>query len=127
MRRIAAEGWTTPDGQHTVVELLQFPDNYGASQFDDRLASDGLAKLTDLDDTSEMVQFPDLDGTPGHIDINHYKTVKSDAPKLIAPKEGRSASFTVGDVDVLIITTGPDHMPDVPTEQIVLLQAAMLR
>ena len=127
LRRIAAEGWTTPDGQHTVVELLQFPDNYGASRFDETLATNGLAQVTDRVDTGEVVQFPDLDGTSGHIDIQHYSTVKSDAPKLIAPKEGRSATFTVGDVDVLVITTGPAHMPDAPTEQIVLLQAAMLR
>jgi hypothetical protein len=123
----SSEGWTTPDGQHTIIQLLQFPDDYGASRFDDMLEGHRLASLKDPVDTGEKVEFPDLDGTPGHIAIDHYATVVSDAPKLLAPKEGRSATFTVGDVAVLVATTGPDHMPDLPTEQIVLLQAAMLR
>ncbi|OLE20509.1 MAG: hypothetical protein AUG49_24885 [Catenulispora sp. 13_1_20CM_3_70_7] len=122
LRRIAWRGWTTPDGQHTVVELLQFPDHDAAFTSEDVLKTwappkvgkreDGPPVVTvpafgDLTQEVAMRKFDEVDGLPGQVE--------------------RRAVFRDGDVVAIVTTTAPKLVGDLPTDQVLLLQAEMLR
>lgn len=122
LRHVARRGWRTLDGQHTVVELLQFPDRQSAyamqgmldtaSQAHAGKARDVVPQLTvtslgDYTFKTALRTFDEVDGMPG--------------------QRERRVVFESGDVVAIITTTAPAAVPDVPTEQVVLLQAQMLR
>lgn len=122
LRRIAWRGWMTPDGQHTVVELFQFPDHQAAYALEESLAT-GLPRkagkgepvvpivtvptLGDATEDVAMRKFDQVDGLPGQV--------------------GRRLVFRNGDVVAIVTTTAPKRVGDVPTDQVLLLQAEMLR
>ena len=122
LRRVARRGWTAADGQHTVVELLQFPDHdaaYGVCDMIDSAdsakaggAEQGVSQVTvrGFDDETynrPMHKFDQVNGLPGHLE--------------------RRVVFQTGDVVAIVTTTAPTGSPDTPTEQVVMLQAEMLR
>ncbi|MFL6117899.1 MAG: hypothetical protein ACJ786_42075 [Catenulispora sp.] len=122
LRRIAWRGWTMADGQHTVVELFQFPDHQAAYALEDSLTT-GLPQrvgageavvpivtvptLGDATEDAAMRKFDKVDGLPGQ-------------------KERRTV-FRAGDVVAIVTTTAPKGVGDAPTAQVLLLQAEMLR
>ncbi|WP_194925356.1 hypothetical protein [Catenulispora pinisilvae] len=122
LRHVARRGWTMPDGQHTVVELLQFPDHQAAYAVQDMVNDAALAKtgreeyvvpvvtVSSFGDATFNVgvrTFDDVTGQPGH-------------------KE-RRVVFGAGDVVAVVTTTEPAAVPVVPTEQVAMLEAQMLR
>jgi hypothetical protein len=122
LRHVARRGWRAPDGQHTVVELLQFPDHQAAYSVESMLDSATPAKagraesvvptvtLASFGDETVTVavhKFDQVDGLPGQIE--------------------RRVVFQSGDVAAIVTTTAPGKVPDTPTEQVVMLQAQMLR
>jgi hypothetical protein len=122
LRHVARRGWRAPDGQHTVVELLQFPDHQAAYSVESMLDSATPAKagraesvvptvtLASFGDETVTVavhKFDQVDGLPGQIE--------------------RRVVFQSGDVVAIVTTTAPGKVPDTPTEQVVMLQAQMLR
>ena len=122
LRHVARRGWSTPDGQHTVVELLQFPDHQAAYDVENDLAGATPAKADHAelvvpqvtirgfgDETYNLAvhRFDQVTGLPGHLE--------------------RRVVFQTGDVVAVVTTTAPAKVPDTPTEQVVMLQAEMLR
>jgi hypothetical protein len=122
LRHVARRSWTTPDGQHTVIELLQFPDHQAAYGVQDKLDSTTPSKVGKPrtvvplltvasfgDDTLKLAlrTFDQVDGQPG--------------------KAERRVVFVSGDVIAVVTTTAPAGVSDVPTTQVVSLEAQMLR
>ncbi|MEY9907138.1 hypothetical protein ABIA35_003363 [Catenulispora sp. MAP12-49] len=120
--RVAWRGWTAPDGQHTVVELVQFPDHEAAFSVARLLDNAALAKASrpesvvpELtvpgfgDDTSAAVirRFDQVVGLPGQVE--------------------RRVVFQSGDVVAIVTSTAPAKVSDTPTVQVALLEAGMLR
>ncbi|MEY9891822.1 hypothetical protein ABIA31_005494 [Catenulispora sp. MAP5-51] len=120
--RVAWRGWTAPDGQHTVVELVQFPDHEAAFSVAKLLDNAALAKASrpesvvpELtvpgfgDDTSAAVirRFDQVVGLPGQVE--------------------RRVVFQSGDVVAIVTSTAPAKVSDTPTVQVALLEAGMLR
>jgi hypothetical protein len=132
-RRVAARGWTTPDGVHTTIFLVQFPDSQAAGQgdvtlvalapvgFDDVGSADGAPQ-------SNVANLDNADNAVLSVSVDRYrKVLKPKSTDTDAGKTGRVAHFALGDTVVVIETVSPKAVTDVPTVQIVDLQAAMLR
>ena len=122
LRHVAWRGWTAPDGQHTVIELLQFPDHEAASDVESMLDNASLAKagkpeggvpqvtvrpFGDLTQTVAVHEFDQVDGLQGQVE--------------------RRVVFAGGDVVAIVTTTAPAGVSDLTTEQVAMLQAEMLR
>ena len=132
-RRVAARGWTTHDGVHTTIFLVQFPDSHAARQgdvtlvalppvgFDDVESVDGGPQLT-------VADLANAENVTLNVGVDRYrKVLKPKSTDPDAGKTGRIAHFTLGDTLVVIETVSPKAVTDVPTVQIVDLQATMLR
>lgn len=122
LRRIARRGWTAADGQHTIIELLQLPDHDAAYGVHNLLDSASLSKAGSPENVAPEVtvrgfedetydlavhKLDQVNGLPGHVE--------------------RRVVFQSGDVVAIVTTTAPTGVPDTPTEQVVMLQAEMLR
>jgi hypothetical protein len=121
LRHVAQRGWTTPDGRHTVVELAQFPDHQAAFGVRD-LSGGAPRKVGRGVDVLPPMDIPTLGETTYQTNIVEYDTVDG------APGQTeRRVVFQTGDVIAIVTTTAPRKWSDVATEQVVLLEAEMLR
>jgi hypothetical protein len=122
LRRVAWRGWSAADGQHTVIELLQFPDREAAFGVASLLDGASPAKaggaesvvpqvavrpFGDITRTVAVHKFDQVNGLPGQVE--------------------RRVVVASGDVVAIVTTTAPAGVPDLPTEQVAMLQAEMLR
>jgi len=122
LRHVAWRGWSAADGQHTVIELLQFPDDEAASDVEAMVDNASLAKASkpegavpkvtvrpfgDLAQSVTVHKFDQVDGLPGQVE--------------------RRVVFASGDVVAVVTTTAPAGVSDLTTEQVAMLQAEMLR
>ena len=133
LRRIAARGWTTPDGVHTMVWLLQFPDQSAASYADTTLPAPmhtfSDVQAFDGPGPEAMVWgVGSTAATPGKtVPIAVYKTVLKADGSSAGALTGRFAHVALGDTVEVVETQGPKSVPETPTDQIVMLQAELLR
>ena len=123
LRHIAARGWTTPDGTHTRIYLLQFDTAVAA----DELFSPGLisydspvyaldgAPATTYDDS---VSTEILDG---HVKASGYVE-----DKPVGPEDVRQAYLSAGDTLGLIVQSRKGVAKAVPFKQTLTLQSQLL-
>ncbi|MEU6353544.1 hypothetical protein ABZ896_30170 [Streptomyces sp. NPDC047072] len=122
LRHIAARGWSTPDGTHTAVYLLQFDSAtvldeltggiapYGAPGYELRGAADSVA---DED-------FPDASL------VTNVTRVAYAESKPYGAEQTRQAYLTAGDVLALVVQSRRGSALTVPFRQTVTLQAQLL-
>ncbi|MEV6481597.1 hypothetical protein [Streptomyces sp. NPDC051576] len=123
LRHIAARGWTTPDGTHTRIYLLQFDT---AATADD-LFSPGLisydspvyalvgAEKTSYDDT-----------VSDEILADNVKVSAYTEDKPYGAEEVRQAYLSAGDTLGLIVQSRKGGAKEVPFQQTVTLQSQLL-
>ena len=134
VRRIAATGWTTPDGAHTTIWLLQFPDALAAAKVDGGLVAEvpenfGPESVSDAEseDLVDVFGVADKDTPTTSVTVDHFSSVLKPGGGTEAGQTGRLAHFSIGDTLAVIEMTAPAAVPDVPMNQIVTLQAELLR
>lgn len=123
LRHIAARGWTTPDGTHTRIYLLQFDT---AAVVDDLFGrvlapygSPGYA-LREAPDSVTDEHFPDAARIQ---DITASVYVES---KPYGKEQVRHAYISAGDVIALVVQSRKAPAPPVPFQQTVTLQSQLL-
>ncbi|MEU1480878.1 hypothetical protein [Streptomyces sp. NPDC005760] len=123
LRHIAARGWTTPDGTHTRIYLLQFDT---AAVVDDLFGKDiapygspGYA-LRGAPDSVSDEHFPDAARIT---DITASVYVES---KPYGEEQTRHAYLGAGDVLALVVQSRKGTANPVPFQQTVTLQAQLL-
>ncbi|MFJ6391571.1 hypothetical protein ACIQJT_28635 [Streptomyces sp. NPDC091972] len=123
LRHIAARGWTTPDGTHTRIYLLQFDT---AVVVDDLFGQDlapygspGYA-LRDASDSVSDEHFPAAARIP---DLTASVYVES---KPYGKEQTRHAYLSAGDVLALVVQSRKGTANPVPFQQTVTLQAQLL-
>ncbi len=123
LRHIAARGWTTPDGTHTRIYLLQFDT---AAVVDDLFGEDIAPygspgyELRDAPDSRSDEAFPDAARIP---DITASVYVES---KPYGKEQARHAYLGVGDVIALVVQSRKGTANPVPFQQTVTLQSQLL-
>lgn len=122
LRRVARRGWTAADGQHTVIELLQFPDHDAAYNVDNLLDTATLTKAANAENVVPEVTIRGFEDETYNLAVHKLDQVTG-LPGHIE----RRVVFQSGDVVAIVTTTAPTGTPDTPTEQVVMLQAEMLR
>jgi len=122
LRRVARRGWTAADGQHTVIELLQFPDHDAAYNVDNLLDTATLTKAANAENVVPEVTIRGFEDETYNLAVHKLDQVTG-LPGHIE----RRVVFQSGDVVAIVTSTAPTGTPDTPTEQVVMLQAEMLR
>jgi hypothetical protein len=122
LRRVARRGWTAADGQHTVIELLQFPDHDAAYDVDNLLDTANVAKAGSPENVVPQVTIRGFEDETYNLPVH-----KLDQVNGLPGHMERRVVFQSGDVVAIVTTTAPTGTPDTPTEQVVMLQAEMLR
>ncbi|MFD0637992.1 hypothetical protein ACFQ9X_47010 [Catenulispora yoronensis] len=122
LQRIARRGWTAADGQHTVVELLQFPDHQAAYAVEKELAMGAPRKFGKAEDVVPTFTVPVLGDTTEEIAVRRFDTVDG-----LPGQMGRRAVFRNGDLLVVVTATAPVKVTDVAIDQVLTLQAEMLQ
>ncbi|MFK4099940.1 hypothetical protein ACI2L1_07640 [Streptomyces sp. NPDC019531] len=123
LRHIAARGWTTPDGTHTRVYLLQFDT---AAVADDLFGRDIAPygspgyELRDAPDSVSDEDFPDAARIQ---DITASVYVES---KPYGKEQARHAYISAGDVLALVVQSRKGTANPVPFQQTVTLQSQLL-
>ncbi|MFF7163912.1 hypothetical protein ACFZBP_21590 [Streptomyces sp. NPDC008086] len=123
LRHVAARGWTTPDGTHTRIYLLQFE----TGQVADVLQQD---HLTDYDSPTyalrgaEQAQTDDDFPTDAEVvEVRHYAYVEA---KPYGAEQVRQAYLVSGDVLGLVVQSRKGAAAAVPFQQTVVLQSQLL-
>ncbi|WP_078651500.1 hypothetical protein [Streptomyces xylophagus] len=123
LRHIAARGWTTPDGTHTRIYLLQF---------DTATVADGLASgnltgyaaptypVRGADSYEEDEDFPDA-AKVTNISLRAYAETKPYGAEQV-----RQAFVTAGDTVAVIVQSRKGEAEAVPFQQTVTLQSQLL-
>ncbi|MEY9934296.1 hypothetical protein ABH926_008961 [Catenulispora sp. GP43] len=122
VRRVAWRGWVAVDGQHTVVELVQFPDHEAAFSVASLLDGASLAKASGPESVVPLLTLPSFGVATSTAALHKFDQV-SGLPGQVE----RRVVFQSGDVVAVVTSTAPRKVPDTPTEQVALLEAAMLR
>ncbi|WP_328748438.1 hypothetical protein OHT57_23380 [Streptomyces sp. NBC_00285] len=123
LRHIAARGWTTPDGTHTRIYLLQFDT---AAVVDDLFGKDIAPygspgyELRDAPDSVSDDGFPDAARIQ---DITSSVYVES---KPYGAEQARHAYIGAGDVLALVVQSRKGAANAVPFRQTVTLQSQLL-
>lgn len=123
LRHIAARGWTTPDGTHTRVYLLQFDT---ASIAEHMLSNDFTGYETPKypvrggDAYERDLGFP----VAAHLDRVHTAPIRESKP--YGAEEVREAYLAAGDTVALVVQSRKGSALAVPFEQTVTLQGELL-
>jgi hypothetical protein len=122
LRHIAARGWTTPDGTHTAVYLLQFDTAAVVDEFTGDLApySDPGYQLRGAVDSVADEDFPDASL------VTNVTRVAYTEAKPYGTAQTRHAYLFAGDVLALVVEDRKGTAPAVPFEQTVTLQGQLL-
>ena len=123
LRHIAARGWTTPDGTHTRIYLLQFE----TGQVADVLQQD---HLTNFDSPTyalrgaDQVHTDEAFSTDAEVvEVRHYAYVEA---KPYGAEQVRQAYLVSGDVLGLVVQSREGGAAAVPFQQTVVLQSQLL-
>ncbi|MFJ3337245.1 hypothetical protein [Streptomyces sp. NPDC086766] len=123
LRHVAARGWTTPDGTHTRVYLLQF----GTAALVDDLYGNRLApysapsyQVRGAQTTAHDEAFPDAAAVDG---VNRTAYVE---PRPYGAEQVRQAYLSAGDTIAVITQSRKGGAPAVPFQQTVTLQSELL-
>ncbi|MGW3104965.1 hypothetical protein [Streptomyces sp. NPDC001100] len=122
LRHIAARGWTTPDGTHTRIYLLQFDTATVADEISKRLA--GYASPTypvrGADGYESDDDFPDA-AKVTNVSLQPYVETKPYGAEQL-----RLAFVTAGDTFAMIVQSRKGQAEAVPFQQTVTLQSELL-
>ncbi|MER5183624.1 hypothetical protein ABT009_35655 [Streptomyces sp. NPDC002896] len=122
LRHIAARGWTTPDGTHTRIYLLQF----NTAAVVDTIREDFFGydsptyELRGATEVQHDEKFPQA-GTQS--DVGRYPY---DEAKPYGAEQTRQAYITAGDVLGLVVQSRKGKAAAVPFQQTVVLQSQLL-
>ncbi|MGY4977748.1 hypothetical protein ACWCYL_11375 [Streptomyces sp. 900105755] len=123
LRHIAARGWTTPDGTHTRIYLLQFDTAAVAEAILNGKLMSQAAPAYALRDGDQF----ELDGKfPDPARIEHVLLAPYTELKPYGARQARQAYLASGDTVGVIIQSRKGVMPAVPFEQTVTLQSELL-
>ncbi|MET9515314.1 hypothetical protein [Streptomyces sp. NPDC002994] len=124
LRHIAARGWTTPDGTHTRIYLLQFNTGTLARSFYDEALGGALTPRTPVSGApdSELIDkwFPSGEGVEGTQLTAYDETEPRGAAHV------RQGYINAGDTLAVIVQSRKGTAPAVPFRQTVVLQAQLL-
>ncbi|MEU8931287.1 hypothetical protein AB0D30_15520 [Streptomyces sp. NPDC048409] len=123
LRHIAARGWTTADGTHTRVYLLQFDTAAVAEHMlDDELTSyeAPLYRIKGGETYERDPGFP----SAARVDDVHTAAIREAEP--YGAEQVREAYLTSGDALALIVQSRKGLAPAVPFQQTVALQSELL-
>ncbi|MFC8432005.1 hypothetical protein [Streptomyces sp. NPDC057253] len=122
LRHIAARGWTTPDGTHTRVYLLQFDTAAVVDELTGQIAPYGGPgyQLRGAADSVPDDHFPDKARIE---DVMHVVYTES---KPYGATQTRHAYLAAGDVLALVIQDRKGTANPVPFQQTVTLQSQLL-
>lgn len=122
LRHIAARGWTTGDGTHTGVYLLQFDTAL--------MAEDVLGELADYSTPMHAARGAAAaeadDGYPADADISGITRFAYDEVKPYGAAHVRQAYLGAGDVVALVVQSRKGRAAAVPFQQTVTLQSQLL-
>ena len=90
LRRIAWRGWTSEDGQHTVIELFQFPDHGAAYALENDLASSIPRKAGKADSVVPKYTVPVLGDTTEDVAVRRFNTVEGLPGQIERPSAVRA-------------------------------------
>jgi hypothetical protein len=123
LRHIAARGWTTPDGTHTRIYLLQFDSVTVA----DEVNSPGL---TSYNMPNYAVRGAERmmadDRFPGRAAVDDVTRHAYDEIKPYGAEEVRQAYLSAGDTLAVIVQSRKGTAKAVPFQQTVVLQSQLL-
>ncbi|MFF3965042.1 hypothetical protein ACFYZI_26175 [Streptomyces griseorubiginosus] len=122
LRHIAARGWTTPDGTHTRVYLLQFDTAAVVDELIGQIApygGPGYQLRGAADSVSD-------DGFPAKAQIEDVTRVVYTESKPYGKEQTRQAYLAAGDVLALVVQDRKGSAHPVPFQQTVTLQSQLL-
>ncbi|MFF3312675.1 hypothetical protein [Streptomyces sp. NPDC002952] len=124
LRHVAARGWTTPDGTHTRIYLLQF----GTAAVEENVyRGDGL---TAFRAPKYAVRGATESGTddayPPAARVEDVRRTVYTETKPYGPEQVRQAYLSAGDTMALIVQSRKGHAEAVPFQQTVTLQSQLL-
>ncbi|MFD5594511.1 hypothetical protein [Streptomyces griseorubiginosus] len=122
LRHIAARGWTTPDGTHTRVYLLQFDTAAVVDELVGQIApygGPGYQLRGAADSVSD-------DGFPAKAQIEDVTRVVYTESKPYGTEQTRQAYLAAGDVLALVVQDRKGTAHPVPFQQTVTLQSQLL-
>ncbi|MFC8358742.1 hypothetical protein ACFUIY_02610 [Streptomyces griseorubiginosus] len=122
LRHIAARGWTTPDGTHTRVYLLQFDTAAVVDELIGQIAPYGGPGYQ-LRGAAESVSD---DGFPAKAQIEDVTRVVYTESKPYGTEQTRQAYLAAGDVLALVVQDRKGTARPVPFQQTVTLQSQLL-
>ncbi|MCQ9133248.1 hypothetical protein [Streptomyces hilarionis] len=122
LRHIAARGWTTADGTHTGVYLLQFDTGTVAERVNDDLTS--FAAPVHAARGAAETEFDE--GYPTPADLPNVKRQAYDEVKPYGAEQLRQAYLQAGDVVALVLQSRRGAAAAVPFQQTVTLQSQLL-
>ncbi|MFK0151102.1 hypothetical protein ACIQVK_03340 [Streptomyces sp. NPDC090493] len=123
LRHVTARGWTTPDGTHTRIYLLQFDTAAVAEAILNGKLMSQAAPTYALRDGDQY----ELDGKfPDPARIEHVLLAPYTELKPYGARQARQAYLASGDTVGVIIQSRKGGMPAVPFEQTVTLQSELL-
>lgn len=123
LRHIAARGWTTPDGTHTRIYLLQF----GTAAAADELVSSELMSFNSPVYTARGTElvgadtgFAEVAQVPG---VTRYAYAET---KPYGPEQVRQAYLSAADTIAVVLQSRKGTAKAVPFQQTVVLQSQLL-
>ncbi|MGW6737786.1 hypothetical protein [Streptomyces sp. NPDC055013] len=123
LRHVAARGWTTPDGTHTRIYLLQFE----SAQVADVLQQDHFTSYDSpehaLRGAAEVHTDEEFPAEAGVGDVRHYAYTEA---KPYGAEQVRQAYLVSGDVLGLVVQSRKGGAAAVPFQQTVVLQSQLL-
>ncbi|MEU0412275.1 hypothetical protein ABZ307_31245 [Streptomyces griseorubiginosus] len=122
LRHLTARGWTTPDGTHTRVYLLQFDTAAVVDELTGQIAPYGGPGYQ-LRGAAESVSDDDFPAKAQIEDVTHVVYTEA---KPYGAEQTRHAYLAAGDVLALVIQSRKGTANPVPFQQTVTLQSQLL-
>jgi hypothetical protein len=123
LRHIAARGWTTEDGTHTRIYLLQFDTAAIVDELRNRHLAPYSAPGYAVRGTEEVVAD---DGFPARAEINDLLYSVYVEPEPYGAEQVRQAYLGAGDVLAVVVQSREGGAGAVPFQQTVALQSQLL-
>ncbi|WP_371548287.1 hypothetical protein [Streptomyces sp. NBC_00554] len=123
LRHIAARGWTTPDGTHTRIYLLQF----GTAAVADELVSNELMSFNSPVYAARGTELVSADAGLAEVaqvpDVTRYAYAET---KPYGPEQVRQAYLSAADTIAVVLQSRKGTAKAVPFQQTVVLQSQLL-
>lgn len=123
LRHIAARGWTTPDGTHTRIYLLQF----GTAAVADELVSNELMSFNSPVYAARGTELVSADAGLAEVaqvpDVTRYAYAET---KPYGPEQVRQAYLSAADTIAVVLQSRKGSAKAIPFQQTVVLQSQLL-